>query len=79
MFSDDGHEHSLSPPHNNISDADYGDSQCSSSIQEGGERIELYFTYSSYHPEASTPCDPLFISSQLSLFTTPNPLRESLL
>ncbi|KRY29271.1 hypothetical protein T01_15993 [Trichinella spiralis] len=39
MFSDDGHEHSLSPPHNNISDADYGDSQCSSSIQEGGLQL----------------------------------------
>ncbi|KRX26172.1 hypothetical protein T07_10032 [Trichinella nelsoni] len=89
MFSDDGHEHSLSPPHNKISDADYGDSQCSSSIQEGDlqlsaisksrERIELYFRYSTYHPEASTPRDPLFFTGQLSLFTTPNPLWESLL
>ncbi|KAL1242538.1 hypothetical protein TSPI_00184 [Trichinella spiralis] len=33
----------------------------------------------SYHPEASTPRDPLFFSGQLSLFTTPNPLWESLL
>ncbi|KRZ97337.1 hypothetical protein T08_3543 [Trichinella sp. T8] len=102
MFSDDGHEHSLSPPHNKINDADYCDSQCSSSIQESGlhlcaisksrnappthqalifsgEEIELYFRYSSYHPEASTPRNPLFFSGQLSLFTTPNPLWESLL
>ncbi|KRX35322.1 hypothetical protein T05_3285 [Trichinella murrelli] len=156
MFSDDGHEHRLSPPHNKINDADYGDSQCRSSIQESGlqlcaiskslchyaiisvasisrspsvtafikflsgipfslkpsattknidcpvvffpyiwqivtvrlislllhlegEGIELHFRYSSYHPEASTPRNPLFFSGQLSLFITPNPLWESLL
>ncbi|KRX56102.1 hypothetical protein T06_13169 [Trichinella sp. T6] len=136
MFSDDGHEHRLSPPHNKLSDVNmatvnavqafkkYAISRSPSvtafikflsgipfSLKPSattknidcpvvffpyiwqivtirlislllhleGEEIELYFRYSSYHPEASTTRNPLFFSGQLSLFTTPSLLWESLL
>ncbi|KRX33542.1 hypothetical protein T05_16001 [Trichinella murrelli] len=114
MFSDDGHEHSLSPPHNKLSDGimatvnavqafkkvyaisrspsvtafikflsgirfSLKPSATTTKYRLSCEGIELYFRYSSYHPEASTPRNPLFFSGQLSLFITPNPLWESLL